>query len=89
MNQNLYVHGAQGEFIPADRATILGAAQECLRNCVRRGASFERPASVREYFCVILLDLCVSNGYVQYSDGSGAKADSSKWEMYLGENSLR
>jgi DNA repair protein RadC len=76
MNQKLYVRDAQGEFVPAERAIILGAAQECLRNRVRRGASLESPASVREYltvalgdrdceyFCVILLDLCAAESYV-------------------------
>jgi DNA repair protein RadC len=68
MNQKLYVRDAQGEFVLADRAIILAAAQEYLRNRVRRGASLASPASVCEYlsvalgdrdceyFCVILLD---------------------------------
>jgi DNA repair protein RadC len=68
MNQKLFVRNAQGEFVAACGQTILEAARIHLRNRVRRGASFDSPASVRdylavllgdrecEYFCVILLD---------------------------------
>ena len=62
------IRDAQGEFVPAQGPAILTAAQFYLRNRVRRGASLESPAAVREYltvalgdrdceyFCVILLD---------------------------------
>ena len=68
MNQKLYIRDAQGEFVPAQGPAILAAAQIYLRNRVRRGASLQSPAAVREYltvalgdrdceyFCVILLD---------------------------------
>jgi DNA repair protein RadC len=68
MNQKLYICDMQGEFVPAEGPAILAAAQFYLRNRVRRGASLESPAAVREYltvalgdrdceyFCVILLD---------------------------------
>ena len=68
MNQKLYIRDAQGEFVPAQGPAILAAAQGYLRHRVRRGASLQSPAAVREYltvalgdrdceyFCVILLD---------------------------------
>ena len=68
MNQKLYSRDAQGEFVPAQGPAILAAAQGYLRHRVRRGASLQSPAAVREYltvslgdrdceyFCVILLD---------------------------------
>ena len=76
MNQKLYIRDAQGEFVPAQGPAILAAAQGYLRHRVRRGASLQSPAAVREYltvalgdrdceyFCVILLDLCVASNYV-------------------------
>jgi DNA repair protein RadC len=68
MNQKLYIRDAQGHFVTAEGPAILAAAQNYLRNRVRRGASLQSPSAVREYltvalgdrdceyFCVILLD---------------------------------
>jgi DNA repair protein RadC len=64
----LYVRDTTGEFIPADRDAIIGAAKAQLRSRLRRGAALTSPTVVRdflavqlgardcEYFCLVLLD---------------------------------
>ena len=64
----LYARSESGDFVPADRDTVIRAARAHLRNRIRRGAVLSSPSVVCdflavnlggrdcEYFCIVLLD---------------------------------
>ena len=95
MNPKLYVRDVHGEFVPADGSVILEGARVHLRNRMRRGASLGSPSAVREYlmvtlgdrdceyFCVILLDLCVALRNVECGADARNKARSRTFLLHI------